>query len=66
MGKGLLKKGWDADLTIFNLDMIQNNADYISPASLATGFSYVFVNGILANDHDKFINSGAGKVLRRR
>lgn len=64
-GKGLLQKGLDADVTIFNPDTVQNNADYISPTSMAAGFSYVFVNGVLANDHDRFISNDAGKVLRR-
>jgi len=64
--KGLLHKGFDADIVIFDMDTVQNNASYVNPTSMATGFSHVFVNGILANNHDNFINSGAGKVLRKK
>ena len=65
-GKGLLHKGFDADITIFDPNTVKNNADYVQPMCMATGFSHVFVNGVLANDHDSFINSGAGKVLRKK
>ncbi|MDR2870305.1 MAG: amidohydrolase family protein [Deferribacteraceae bacterium] len=64
-GKGLIKEGFDADVAVFDLADIRCNADYIEPAKLATGFRYVFVNGQLANDHDSFVNTGCGKVLRR-
>jgi N-acyl-D-aspartate/D-glutamate deacylase len=63
--KGYIKEGYDADIAVFKLDAVQCNADYIHPDRLATGFQYVFVNGQLANDHDKFVNTGKGKVIRR-
>lgn len=65
-GKGLVKEGYDADLCVFDLKNIKNNATYVSPRGLGTGFSYVLVNGKIANDHDGFLNTGAGRVLRRR
>ncbi len=64
--KGLIKEGYDADLCVFDLNQLQNNATYVNQRGLGTGFSYVLVNGEIANDHDRFIHTGAGKVLRRK
>lgn len=63
--KGLIKEGYDADLAIFELDKISNNATYVNPRNLSTGFSYVLVNGVIANDKDHFVQTGAGKVVRK-
>jgi N-acyl-D-aspartate/D-glutamate deacylase len=64
-GKGLLKEGYDADITVFDPAKIANHADYLRPRRYGTGFAAVLVNGVLANDHDRFLKSRAGKVLRR-
>lgn len=64
-GKGMIKEGYDADLVVFDLEAVRNGATYLNPRELGTGLSYVLVNGKIANDHDSFINTGAGKVLRR-
>ena len=63
--KGLIREGYDADLTVFDLAGIANHATFLDPRQLGTGFTWVLVNGVLANEKDNFINSGAGKVLRR-
>jgi N-acyl-D-aspartate/D-glutamate deacylase len=63
--KGLIKEGYDADIAIFDLAKIENHATYLDPKQFGTGFSYVLVNGIIANDHDTFLNVGSGKVIRR-
>ncbi|MDR2588904.1 MAG: hypothetical protein LBC67_05700, partial [Spirochaetales bacterium] len=64
--KGLIKEGFDADIAVFNLERIKNNATYLKPKELAEGFSYVLVGGVIANDHDRFLKTSSGKVLRRR
>ena len=64
-GKGLLQKGMDADIVIFDPKEIRCNASYTSPDNLATGFSHVFIKGILANSFDRVVNKSAGSVLRR-
>jgi N-acyl-D-aspartate/D-glutamate deacylase len=63
--KGLIKEGYDADITVFDPAKIENHATYLEPRHYGTGFSAVLVNGVLANDHDRFLGSGSGKVLRR-
>ncbi len=65
-GKGLICEGYDADLVVFDLAKVKNNADYLHQSEYGTGMSYVFVNGQLANDHDHFISTRSGKVLRRK
>ncbi|WP_100065397.1 N-acyl-D-amino-acid deacylase family protein [Miniphocaeibacter massiliensis] len=64
--KGRIKEGYDADLLIFDLDNIENHANYINPTISPTGFDYVFLSGELTNKSDTFINTGLGKVLRHK
>ena len=63
--KGLIKEGYDADMAIFDLAKVENHATYLDPKQFGTGFSYVLVNGVVANDHDAFLHTTSGKVLRR-
>ncbi len=63
--KGFIREGCDADLAVFDLAAIENTADYAAPRGLGKGFSWVFVNGRLANERDTFVNTGAGRVIRR-
>lgn len=63
--KGLIKEGYDADLTILDLDKVTNHATYLSPKQYGTGFSLVLVNGAVAAENDTCTNAKNGKVLRR-
>jgi len=62
--KGLLKEGMDADIVIFDPLKIQTNASYKNPNLLATGFSQMYINGVLVNQNDNIISSSAGKLLK--
>ncbi|MDR1955782.1 MAG: amidohydrolase family protein [Treponema sp.] len=64
--KGRIAEGYDADLVIFDLERIENHASYREPRGLGTGLSYVLVNGVIANDHDTYLGTASGKILRRR
>ncbi|MDR0723085.1 MAG: amidohydrolase family protein [Treponema sp.] len=64
--KGSIAEGYDADLVIFDLERIENHASYVEPRGLGTGFSYVLVNGVVANDHDRYYGTTSGQVLRRK
>ena len=43
--RGLLKRGYFADVVIFNPATIQDHATFDDPHQYATGVQYVFVNG---------------------
>ncbi len=63
-GRGLLKPGFYADITIFNAAEIKDTATYLRPASLSEGIEYVFVNGQLEFEHGHLTGIKAGKPLR--
>ncbi len=63
--KGKVQEGYDADLVVFDLAAMRNNATYQDPKARPTGFLYVLVNGVIVNDHDVFIRTDAGRVIRR-
>lgn len=45
--RGAIIEGFKADLVMFNMDKIQDNATYQSPANYPDGIEFVFVNGKL-------------------
>jgi N-acyl-D-aspartate/D-glutamate deacylase len=61
--RGLIKEGQWADVTIFDLEALQDKATYDDPMAFPTGIEYVLVNGIVTIDHDKHTGAKAGKVL---
>ncbi len=64
--KGTLRVGGDADIAVFDLDAIGCQADYTAPNHLATGMYRVIVNGKTAWDGQDFVNSDAGRLIRRQ
>lgn len=65
-GKGLIKENMDADIAVFDLNKINTGATYQEPEHMATGFSYIFVNGELTVCEDRYTKSKAGCFLKRR
>jgi N-acyl-D-amino-acid deacylase len=63
-GRGLLREGFFADVTIFDPANIIDKATYESPAQLSEGVKYVFVNGKIEYEDGKLSGSNAGRVLR--
>src|SRR5216684_908891 len=62
-GRGLLKEGFFADITIFDADNIRDQATYTDPAQLSQGVKYVFVNGQLAFENGHVTGATAGRPL---
>jgi N-acyl-D-aspartate/D-glutamate deacylase len=62
--RGLLKPGMYADITVFDPNAIIDNSTYESPAQLATGVSYVFVNGVAVVDGGQVTAALPGRPLR--
>jgi N-acyl-D-aspartate/D-glutamate deacylase len=63
--RGMIREGLWADVTIFDLDKLQDRATFNEPMLFPTGIEYVLVNGVVTIDHDKHTGAKAGKVLRR-
>lgn len=63
-GKGLLKPGFDADVTLFDPDTIIDKSTYDSPFEPPAGIPYVIVNGKMAVRDGKVTGKAIGKVLR--
>lgn len=63
--KGFVKEGYDADVTVFDLEKVANHATYLDPKRFGTGFSLVLVNGAIAAENDECSGEKHGKVLRR-
>ena len=64
-GKGLLKEGFDADITIFDSEIVLDNASYEDPTQPPTGIHQVIVNGAIAVERGEVIGINSGRVLRR-
>jgi N-acyl-D-amino-acid deacylase len=63
-GRGLIKEGFFADITIFDPGSIIDKATYTQPAQLAEGVKYVVVNGQVAFENGKATGAMAGKALK--
>ena len=62
--RGLLRTGYFADITIFNPETVKDVATFDDPNRPSVGFEYVFVNGVLALEHDKVTGQLGGRPLR--
>ena len=63
-GRGLLKTGYFADITIFDPATILDEATYKEPNKPAKGIDEVFVNGQLEYEHGNLTGAKAGRALR--
>jgi N-acyl-D-amino-acid deacylase len=61
--RGSIKEGNWADVTIFNLETLDDKATYERPVDFPTGIEYVLVNGTLTIEKGKHTGAKAGKVL---
>lgn len=62
--RGYLKQGTIADVVVFDPRTFRDQATFEKPHQYASGVRYLFVNGKLAIDDDRYTNLLAGKVLR--
>ena len=65
-GRGLLKPGYFADVTIFDSGKITDHATFTNPAQLSEGVDFTIVNGQVEYDHGKLTGATAGRFLRGR
>jgi N-acyl-D-amino-acid deacylase len=62
--RGVIREGMRADLTVFDYDRIQDNANWEHPTVAATGIDYVVVNGKVTLDRKGYTGAKAGQVLK--
>jgi len=62
--RGLLRPDYFADITIFDPAKVKDVATFEDPNRMSVGFEYVFVNGVLALEHDKVTGQMGGRPLR--
>jgi N-acyl-D-amino-acid deacylase len=62
--RGLLKQGYYADITLFDLDEIKDNATFESPWQYASGIQHVIINGGVAWSNGQLTQVRHGRVLQ--
>jgi len=62
--KGRLQTGMDADIVVFDINTINDKADFRLPNAPPEGIDYVFINGKLALAKGEIIDARAGKAVR--
>lgn len=63
--RGRLKKGFFADIAVFDPALFYDKATYKNPYRYAVGMEWVIVNGKVAVKNGKYVGTRHGKVLRR-
>jgi N-acyl-D-amino-acid deacylase len=62
-GRGLLKPGYAADVTIFNASTVADAATFEKPHAYAVGIPYVLVNGVVVVRKGEHTGALPGQVL---
>ncbi len=63
--RGMLRKGYFADVTVFNPQTVVDDATYTDPFQYSEGIALVIVNGQIVLDHDRHTGARPGRALRR-
>lgn len=63
--RGYIRKGYAADIVVFDPATFKDNADFAEPRALSNGVGHLFVNGVAAIDDGKITDAFAGKSLKR-
>jgi N-acyl-D-aspartate/D-glutamate deacylase len=61
--RGSIKEGQWADVTIFDLNALDDRATYEQPTLFPTGIEYVLVNGAVTIERGRHTGARAGMVL---
>ena len=63
--KGLLKEGMDADITIFDPEIIEDKATFLDPLQYPVGISKVMVNGEIVIDEGEHTGNMPGELVAK-
>ena len=61
--RGLIAPGYKADITVFDPEMIKDNATYDEPMKYSSGINYVIVNGEIALENGIITGKRSGRFL---
>jgi N-acyl-D-amino-acid deacylase len=64
--RGMLRKGYFADVVIFDPSTVQDHATYDKPHQLSTGVDEVWINGIEALHNGNATGNPSGRFVRGR
>ena len=64
--KGVLARGYDADIVVFDYEALRDAADFNNPLAPNEGVKYVLVNGSVALRDDRATGVLAGRILKKR
>ncbi len=62
--RGLLKKGYYADIVVFDPDNIEDHATFKEPHQYSTGVKHVFVNGQQVLKDGEHTGATPGRIVR--
>jgi N-acyl-D-amino-acid deacylase len=63
--RGFLKEGYFADITIFDPASVADQSTFEAPHQYPKGIQYVLVNGSKVVDDGNYVDTRAGRVLRK-
>ena len=64
LDRGLIRRGYWADIVVFDPRTVEDRADLRNPAAPPAGIKYVLVNGEIAVNESGLTGARSGKVLR--
>ncbi len=64
LDRGLIKPGMNADITVFDPEVVIDTATYENPIRFPKGIEYVIVNGEITVDRGEHTGCRNGKILR--
>ncbi len=64
--RGMLRENAMADLVVFDPETVADHSTYQDPHHYATGFRYLFVNGVLVVENDRITGARPGMILRHK
>jgi N-acyl-D-amino-acid deacylase len=65
-GRGLLRKGFHADIVVFDPNTVKDTAEFTDPHRYAVGMRYVIVNGQIVVEDGSLTGKAPGRVLRKK
>lgn len=64
--RGYLKKGYKADIAIFNPEKLTDKATFTDPFQYSEGIEYLIINGEIAIKEGKFNDIRKGRILKKK